>query len=434
MPLRSVPDIFYRVELKNGLPTVSVIIPTHSRPQLLPKAVESARAAGNDVEIIVVDDASSDETASVCQSLSVINHIRLERNQGVAGARNVGIFESTGKYVAFLDDDDLRLPGSLDVQVATLEANPQAGFVCGAMLMADQDYHATGEVVVPRHSGGDVFWELLELDFPVMPLATLIRKECFLRVGLLNTRLMGIDDWDIFVRIAEFYPIIITEQPVRIYRQPTVSSGQGSSAQAAQLRRAAHHQFQLLKLPRSMAAPAGKRRAIRRSALNRIADTLLRNALSLLRSGEYVSVCVNILSALRLSPLRSDRPVMFKKLAKPVLVKGRRPETNRYKIENYSSRLILRLLHHFCRAVETTFMPKAASSSPRIIDRLVPGPERLRAPRPQTSRSLRLMMLPGRDGRCARAFRYQLCSREHNQRVAVRATGLASRGEYLSFR
>lgn len=325
LPLRSVPDIFYRVELKNGLPTVSVIIPTHSRPHLLPKAVESARAAGSDVEIIVVDDASTDETASVCQSLTGIKYIRLERNQGVAGARNVGIFESSGKYIAFLDDDDLRLPGSLDVQVTALEANPQAGFVCGAMLMADQDYHATGEVVVPRHSGGDVFWELLELDFPVMPLATLIRKECFLRVGLLNTRLIGIDDWDIFVRIAELYPIIINEQPVGIYRQPTASSGQGSSVQAQQLRRAAHHQLQLLRLPRAMAAPAGKRRAIRRSAVNRIADTLLWNALPLLRSGEYASVCANILGALRLSPLRAARPSAYKKLAERVLVRGKAP-------------------------------------------------------------------------------------------------------------
>ena len=92
---------------------VTVIIPTHNRPHLLPRAVESARAAGSDVEIIVVDDASTDQTATVCRNLEGIRHIRLERNQGVAGARNVGIFESSGKYVAFLDDDDLRLPGSL---------------------------------------------------------------------------------------------------------------------------------------------------------------------------------------------------------------------------------------------------------------------------------------------------------------------------------
>ena len=122
----------------------SVIIPTHARPQMLGRAVESARHAGADVEIIVVDDASTDETASICKKLTGIKYIRLDRNQGVAGARNVGILASSGKYVAFLDDDDLRLPGSIDVQVQALEADPGAGFVCGAMVMADQDYQPTG--------------------------------------------------------------------------------------------------------------------------------------------------------------------------------------------------------------------------------------------------------------------------------------------------
>src|ERR1700674_785062 len=195
------------------MPKVSLIIPTHDRPQLLPRAVESARAAGTDVEIIVIDDASTDETAAVCRNLNNIKYVRVERNQGVAGARNIGIFLSTARYVAFLDDDDLRLSGSLDIQSAALEANPEAGFVCGAMIMADQDYQRTGEIVCPRHSGGDAFWELLELEFPVMPLCTLIRKECFLRVGLLNRHLNGIDDWDIFTRIAELYPVLVIETP-----------------------------------------------------------------------------------------------------------------------------------------------------------------------------------------------------------------------------
>jgi glycosyltransferase involved in cell wall biosynthesis len=311
------------VELKSGLPTVSVIIPTHSRPHLLPQAVESARQAGSDVEIIVVDDASTDGTASVCQSLTGIKYIRLERNQGVAGARNVGILESTGKYVAFLDDDDLRLPGSLDLQVEALDANPQAGFVCGAMVMADQDYRTTGETFLPSQSSGDVFWELLELDFPVMPLSTLIRKECLLRVGLLNPRLGGIDDWDLFVRIAEIYPVLVIDQPIGVYRQPTPSSAQGSSSQATQLLRAARHQLTLFELPRARSATASKRREIRRRAINRCADTLLWSALRHVTRGEYRAVCENVLSALRLSPLRATRPSAYKKLAQRLFVTPR---------------------------------------------------------------------------------------------------------------
>lgn len=305
------------------MPTVSVIIPTHRRPHLLPKAVESARQAGTDVEIIVVDDASIDETATVCQTLAGIKYIRLERNQGVAGARNVGILASTGKYVAFLDDDDLRLPGSLDLQAAALEANPEAGFVCGAMVMADQDYRTTGETFLPNQTSGDVFWELLELDFPVMPLSTLIRKECLLGIGLLNPHLGGIDDWDLFVRLAEIYPVLVIDQPMGVYRQPTPTSSQGSSSQATQLLKAARHQLVLLGLPRATQAPSSKRRAIRRRAVNRCADTLLASAARQLKQREYRAVGENILGALRLNPLRAARPHAYKKLAQQLFAKGR---------------------------------------------------------------------------------------------------------------
>jgi glycosyltransferase involved in cell wall biosynthesis len=303
----------------------SVIIPTHNRPELLPRAVESARGAGADVEIIVVDDASVDQTAQVCRSLEGVKYIRVDRNQGVAGARNIGVLESSGDYVAFLDDDDQRLPGSLDKQVAALEANSHAGFCCGGMIMADQNYQTTGEVILPRHRGPDVFWELLELDFPVMPLATLIRKECFFKIGLLRGRLSGIDDWDLFTRIAEVYPVIVLDEPMGVYRQPTATSGQGSSARAGQLRRAAHHQLELLKLPRALAASRSQRRSVRRRALNRIADTLLFGAAQKIVNRDSNHVPSSVLTALRLRPSRFVRPSAYKKFANLYF----KPATNR---------------------------------------------------------------------------------------------------------
>lgn len=306
------------------MPRVSIIIPTHERPHLLARAVESARAAGTEVEVIVVDDASTDETAEVCRNLPDINYVRVERNQGVAGARNIGILVSTGRYIAFLDDDDLRLPGSVDLQVESLEAHPEAGFSCGAMVMADQDYHPNGQVVRPRQSGGDVFWELLELDFPVMPLCTVIRKECFLRAGLLDRRLSGIDDWDIFTRIAELYPVLVLQEPVGVYRLPTPFSGQGSSARAAQLRRAARHQLSLLRLPRAAAVPLHKRRAIRKRMLNRISGNLIWTAVTQhLRHAKVGPAYANISAALRLYPLSVVQPGKYKHLAKTLMMKAR---------------------------------------------------------------------------------------------------------------
>ena len=99
----------------------SIIITTHNRPKLLRRAVESAFAAGTNLEVIVVDDASTDETARVCRDLPRIKYVRVERNQRVAGARNLGLLASSGQYITFLDDDDVRFPGSLDRQIKLLE-------------------------------------------------------------------------------------------------------------------------------------------------------------------------------------------------------------------------------------------------------------------------------------------------------------------------
>lgn len=303
-------------------PRVSVIIPTHNRPMLLPRAVESARLAGHNIEVIVVDDASTDATAEVCGKLPGIKYIRLDRNQGVAGARNIGLLASAADYIAFLDDDDVRLPGSLDRQREALQSSPRSGFACGAMLIVDQDYQPTGEISAPQHAGGDAFWELLELDFPVMPLSVLIRKDCFLQVGLFDTQVDGIDDWDILVRIAELYPVTVMDQPVGCYRKPTPSSGQGSSAQYKQLRRAVAHQLRLFRLPRVVAASIEQRREVRRRTLARVADTLLWNAVKELQGGGWLTAGANSLTAIRVNPLRIIRPSAYQKLASKLLARS----------------------------------------------------------------------------------------------------------------
>lgn len=300
----------------------SVIIPTHNRPELLPRAIESAQLAGRDLEIVVVDDASTDHTASVCQSLKNIKYVRVDRNQGVAGARNVGLLHSEGEFVTFLDDDDLRLPGSIDLQARALAENPEAAFVCGGIILADQNYEPTGEITHPRHPSGDVFWHVLEFDFPAMGLSTLIRKECLLRVGLLRPHLIGIDDWDLLARLAEIYPAIVIPEAVGLYRYPTPHSAQGSS-RATLLYRVAQHQWELFGLPRALTASKKLRRAVRRQATTRIADTLLWNAARMLSKGEWGPAAESAGIALRLRPSRICRPQAYRKLAQMWM--GRRP-------------------------------------------------------------------------------------------------------------
>ena len=295
---------------------VSVIIPTFNRPQLLPRAVESAQRAGRDVEVIVVDDASVDETASVCRALQGIKYARLDRNQGVAGARNVGLLESSGDYIAFLDDDDLRLPGSLDHQLALLENDPDAGFVASAVLLADQECVPTGEVATPRARSGDLFWKILELKLFLLPASVLVRKSCFFEVGIFNERLAGIDDWDMWTRIAELRPVVIDHHPVSIYRCPTPNSGQGSSAFAKHMLATVKGQKHLLNLPRAQEASEHRRRAVRKSLKRSIADTLSWRAAEQLPRGSIRYAATNFLASLRISPLWAARPTHFRVLWK----------------------------------------------------------------------------------------------------------------------
>ncbi len=295
------------------MPVVSVIIPTFSRPHLLPRAVESARAASEDAEIIVVDDASTDSTAEVCRSLGGITYIRLERRQRVAGARNVGLLASTCEYVAFLDDDDQRLPGSLDLQVEALERNRGAALCCGTALFADETGKPTGGTASPRvEPGADVFWALMQWDFFTLPVTVLARKSAILQVGLLKSHLAGLDDWDLWVRLAELFPVVVVEQPVGIYRFPTPSSDQGSSDFARDSVRALRHQKVLMKLPRARAATQQMRRSIRKLAKRRFADVLFQRAARWGARGYFKFAVKHFVRGLRLSPLRALRPFVYR--------------------------------------------------------------------------------------------------------------------------
>jgi glycosyltransferase involved in cell wall biosynthesis len=211
------------------MPLTSIIIPTHARPGLLPRAVESARRAGANVEIVVVDDGSTDETRAVCASLRDIVHIRLEQQRGVGCARSAGIAASSGEFIAFLDDDDARLPGSIDRQLAILDAAPDAALVYGQVHLATQSLSADGSLPFPQFCpSGDVFWALIGGNF-IPSCSVVVRRSAVEAVGGVFPSAMPADDWDLWLRIAERYPIAALPEPVSIYRKPTLWSQQGSS-------------------------------------------------------------------------------------------------------------------------------------------------------------------------------------------------------------
>lgn len=247
------------------MPLTSIIIPTHDRPELLPRAVESARRAGAEIEIVVVDDGSTDATSSVCASLDDVVYIRLDERRGVGYARAAGINASKGTYISFLDDDDARLAGSIDRQLAVLNAAPDAALVYGQLYGATQDFTIDESRRFPQSCpSGDVFWTLVGGNF-IPSGSAVVRRDAIDAVGGLFHEAMPADDWDLWLRIAERYPIAVLPEPVSIYREPTLWSKQGSSRVAEGLLSADLRVLQrCAKLPRAIADPRAFRRAAAR--------------------------------------------------------------------------------------------------------------------------------------------------------------------------
>jgi hypothetical protein len=285
------------------MPKASIIITTHNRPHLLPRAVSSARASGTDVEVVVVDDASLDETAAVCKELPGINYVRVEHNQRVAGARNIGVVASRGEYLSFLDDDDTRLADSLDTQIEALVREPQAGLIYGQAIWGDQECRPSNKSYPSDCPQGDVFWKLLVRNF--IPCGSVVfRRSCLSRVGLLDDSIPGLDDWDLWVRIAEIYPIVTAETPVLIWRRSTPVSGQGTS-QAARLVSRSVQQFRdcWMNLPRAASAAPQARRAVWREFSENMAEHLIWESVRAFHCGEIRQPLKNLSRLSWLAPL-----------------------------------------------------------------------------------------------------------------------------------
>ena len=246
----------------------SIIIPTHDRPELLQRAVDSARRAGSEIEIVVVDDGSTDQTSAICVSFPDIVYVRLEERGGVGHARAAGIQASSGTYVTFLDDDDVRLPGSIDRQAAVLDASPEAALVYAQIYRGTQNLTADEERLFPQSlPSGDVFWTLLARNF-IPSGSVLVRRSAIDSVGSLAPETAPADDWDLWLRITERHAVVAMTEPVAIYREPTLWSKQGSSRLTDGLLRADLRVLdRCAKLPRALADPRAFRHATRRLKL-----------------------------------------------------------------------------------------------------------------------------------------------------------------------
>ncbi len=197
---------------------VSVVIPCFDQAHFLPAAIESVlgQTYGH-VEVVVVDDGSTDNTPAVVRRYPSVQYVRQE-NRGLAEARNTGLRESLGDHVVFLDADDLLHPGALSAGVDALEAHPEAAFVFGysSYLMDDG---SEGPAPYTPALGDDCYRELLAGCPIISPAAVMFRRSAFSAAGVFDPSKNPSEDYDLYCRIARDYPVHCHGDVVSAYRQ-----------------------------------------------------------------------------------------------------------------------------------------------------------------------------------------------------------------------
>jgi glycosyltransferase involved in cell wall biosynthesis len=199
--------------------SVSVVIPTYNRRALLQLTLNSVLAQTfDDFEVVVVNDGSSDDTAAMLQPLVDAGRLRVvdQPNGGPASARNRGINEALGEYIALLDDDDLWPPDKLAWQVDALRRNPDAVLVYGFM----QSFGLERPFRWPPPDGpaGSVRRAFLRKNWIRSPGQALIRRSALHTVGGFDASVLGADDWDLYLRLAEVGPFVYAHRHALSYR------------------------------------------------------------------------------------------------------------------------------------------------------------------------------------------------------------------------
>jgi glycosyltransferase involved in cell wall biosynthesis len=206
------------------MPDVSVVIPTRNRPGLLRLSVVSAlRQRGVDIEVIVVDDASTDDTAQMLSGLGDrrVRLLRQASRGGVSATRNRGIEEASGEWIAFLDDDDLWSPEKLAQQLESVRRADGTWAYAGDVNV-DEDLRVMS--AFPPRTPEEVM-EALPRYNPVPSGASnvIVRADVLGDVGPFDPGLRRTEDWDMWIRLARTGPPSYVPRPLVAYRFHTAN-------------------------------------------------------------------------------------------------------------------------------------------------------------------------------------------------------------------
>jgi glycosyltransferase involved in cell wall biosynthesis len=198
---------------------VSVVIPTRNRSQCIDSAILSVLAQTyTDLEVLVVDDGSTDNTAQVVEEYARkdarIRLIQHSHGKGAQAARNTGIHAAQGQWIAFLDSDDQWLPDSLDVrlQIARLKGLHVVHSDCYVLKPGRAQLQQFGH---PPFQG-NVYRELLRRCATLFP-SFLLSKEALIRISYLDETIVSYQEWDTAIRLAKYYDFAFVQEPTFIY-------------------------------------------------------------------------------------------------------------------------------------------------------------------------------------------------------------------------
>ena len=195
---------------------ISAVLPTFNCSHLLGRAIDSVLAQTRPVdELIVVDDGSTDDTRSMVARYGTAVRYFFQLNRGCAAARNRGIRESNGDWIALIDHDDEWLPDKIQKQVATLQGKPDA-VVCytGCWSVVD------GKQKLVRMVNPQKLWPAMRLQNLLLPSLVMIRKKTFDDLGGFDERLQAsCEDWDLNVKLVARYPseFVMVDEPLAKY-------------------------------------------------------------------------------------------------------------------------------------------------------------------------------------------------------------------------
>jgi glycosyltransferase involved in cell wall biosynthesis len=201
------------------MPEVSVVIPTRNRSRLLALTLHSVRwQHGVDLEVVVVDDGSTDDTAPIVAALAD-PRIRLVRHaspQGVSAARNRGVAEAGGAWVAFLDDDDLWAPDKLTSQLQAAHQSGRAWVYTGDVTVDERLRVVDGAPPAPPER---VVQQLRRHNaVPAGASNVMVRADVLARAGGFDPELRNNEDWDLWIRLARLGPPAWVCRPLVAYR------------------------------------------------------------------------------------------------------------------------------------------------------------------------------------------------------------------------